>query len=384
MNETEPRQQPGALWKLFQQLRRRGFRLGIDDYLALRDAARAGFGLVTPDELRDVCCLLWAKSPAEIEILTALFNRLELPAWNFLQQEDEQDTQPPDTPPDKKELVETLGAPTTQAQSALPPIVLDEKELPGRPFVLTPILPLTHREIAQAWRRLRRSVQQGPPTEIDIEATISQRSHAGVATPIVLKPRRRNIVRLLLLIDRQGSMVPFHRFSEEVSAAIQRTGKLAQVACFYYHNLPVEGTNEGILETIADSFFPRMDSILTQITPASDGYVSADPELLSSLPLEDVLRTYATDSTVVILSDAGATRGSYNTVRLLDTVAFLKAIHTYTPYYVWLNPLPERYWKKSTAEQIARHVPMFPLDRVGMYRAVNALLGRPATLERPL
>ncbi len=383
MNETESGQQSGQLWELFQQLRRRGFRLGIDDYLALRDAVWAGFGLLSPDDLRDVCCSLWAKSPREIEILTALFDRLELPAWNTLLQAGEQVT-PQDTSPNTPTPAGTPQAPTTQEQGTLPPIVLDEEALPKRSFVLVPLLPLTNREIAQAWRRLRRAVHQGPPTEIDVEATIAQRSRIGVATPLVLKPRSRNVARLLLLIDRQGSMAPFHRLCEELSTAILHTSKLEHVACYYFHNLPIEGANEELLEAVEDSFFPNLDSILTQIEPTSEGYVYADTMLCSPLLLEEVLRTYATNAAVAIASDAGAARGDYNVLRLLDTLAFLKALRTYTPYYVWLNPLPEQYWKNSTAEQIARHVPMFFLDRVGMDRAVTVLRGQPAAIERPL
>lgn len=383
LNKTEPGQQPREVRKLFQQLRRRGFQLGIDDYLALRDAVWAGFGLLSRDDLRDVCCLLWAKSPREREILTALFERLELPVWNILQQGAGQDTQQ-DTSSDTPVETKTEVAPTSHIQGALPPISLDEKELPKRSFVLAPLLPLTHREIAQAWRRLRRLIHQGPLTEIDVEATVAQRSRSGVTTPIVLKPRLRNISRLLLLVDRQGSMAPFHRLCEELSMATWRTGKLEHVACYYFHNLPVESANEEVLEAVAGSFFPRLDSILAQIEPASGGYVYTDPGFFSPQPLEEVLHAHATDAAVVIVSDAGAARGYYNTSRLLDTIAFLKTLRTYTSYVVWLNPLPDERWKKSTAEQIARYVPMFLLARTGLYHAVNVLRGQPAAIERPL
>ena len=51
---------------------------------------------------------------------------------------------------------------------------------------------------------------------------------------------------------------------------------------------------------------------------------------------------------------------------------------------VWLNPLPADTWAGSTAGELARHVPMFPMDRLGMYRAVDVLRGHPIALERPL
>ena len=86
----------------------------------------------------------------------------------------------------------------------------------------------------------------------------------------------------------------------------------------------------------------------------------------------------------MLLSDAGAARGHYDLLRLLDTVAFFKAVRAYSTQYVWLNPLPRRYWLRSTAAQIARHIPMFPMDRTGMYHAVNVLRGHTYRIERPI
>jgi len=203
-----------------------------------------------------------------------------------------------------------------------------------------------------------------------------------------LIPRRRNTARLLLLVDRQGSMTPFHRFCDEVCKAIQQAGKLEQVALYYFHDTLAEGADESVLVHLVDQPFPTMDRILPLISPlqAGDLYEYNDPELLSPQPLERVLQLDALGASVVIMSDAGAARGHYDTQRLLNTIAFLKALRLYTLQYVWLNPLPKnyRYWKNSTAEQIARHVSMFSIDRDGMYRAVNVLQGQLGTVERPL
>jgi hypothetical protein len=132
--------------------------------------------------------------------------------------------------------------------------------------------------------------------------------------------------------------------------------------------------------------FPALDPILPEIKPLRAGYLydADDPELLIPLPLEEILKTSATGASVVILSDAGAARNRYDLLRLLDTVAFLKALRNCTRRVVWLNPLPVSYWQRSTAAQIARHVPMFPLDRAGMHQAVNVLRGQPYPIEKPV
>ena len=104
---------------------------------------------------------------------------------------------------------------------------------------------------------------------------------------------------------------------------------------------------------------------------------------LQTDPVAEVLETIAAGADVVLLSDGGAARGRYDLLRLLDTIAFMKALRTFTQRYVWLNPLPEHYWENTTAAQIARHVPMFPLTRDGLHRAVNVLHGKPYSVERP-
>lgn len=376
------------LWRLFQQLRQRKLRLGLEDYEALRHALRAGFGWSSREALRDLCCALWTKSRQEQEILLTLFDRLELPEWILPDDSIRSLETQKETPQVTKTSQKTEAQPTTEAHSSLPPITLNKEQYSQRSFMLVPQFPLTYRECAQIWRHLRRPMRQSSLLEIDIETTVAHRCRTGVASPIILIPRRRNTARLLLLVDRQGSMTPFHRFCDEVCTAIQQAGKLEQVTLYYFHDTPAEGADESVLMHLREQPFPTMDKILPLISPLQVGdlYEYNDPELLSPQPLERVLQQNAFSASVVILSDAGAARGHYDAQRLLNTVAFLKALRLYTLQYVWLNPLPKsyRYWKNSTAEQIARHISMFSLDRDGMYRAVNALQGQLGPIERPI
>jgi hypothetical protein len=384
---------PPFLWELFQKLRRRGFPLTPDDYEALRQSLQAGFGWSSQEVLRDLCNSLWAKSRQEQEILTALFNQLapknedwqlssvqvqkDFNATNSSKKEHHQDI------PEFQEREEIV----TESRSGLPPISLKNVQLSERRFIFVPQFPLTYREVAQTWRRLRRPVRVGPPTELDVELTIARRCQQGVAASVVLRPRRRNVARLLLLVDRQGSMTAFHRFCEEICTAIQQAGRLEETAIYYFHNVSAEGADEQVLEDLdreEKKLFPVLDSILPQITPLKTGYLYEDPDLLSPIALEEVLQKYAADAFVVVISDAGAVRKYYNVVRLLDTISFIKALRAYTLNYVWLNPLPKSYWKDNTAAQIARHVPMFPLNREGIQQAVNVLRGHQYNLEKPL
>ncbi|MCP4344421.1 MAG: hypothetical protein GY795_02720 [Desulfobacterales bacterium] len=245
-----------------------------------------------------------------------------------------------------------------------PPIFLKKSELPDDHLILSPQFPMTEREIVQAWYDIK---------------TIVCRCQLG------------NTARLLLLIDREGSMTPFHSFVESVSSAIQTSGNLDSVAVYYFHDVPVEGVNPVKLNIPQNQMVPGLDSVLPEIEPLRKGVLFKDKQLSNSVDIDKVLNKYECASAVVLISDAGAARGKYDIHRLLNTIAFLKGVREYSKRIVWLNPLPENYWKKSikvnnnnTATHISRHVPMFSLDRAGIYKAINILCGQPYDVKRPL
>ncbi|MFO7169270.1 MAG: hypothetical protein DIU80_014695 [Chloroflexota bacterium] len=382
------------LWALFQQLRRRRFALAPEDYEELRAALRLGFGWDSREALRELCCALWAKSRREQETLRALFQQLAPPDLDLLAATDAPSSRYEASGPARDEA-EPPGAPEPQGpepQAAeaelwptggLPPITLGGAPLSERPFVFAPQFPLSYREVAQAWRRLRQPVREGPPVELDIDATVARRSRTGVPGPPALVPRRRNTARLLLLVDRHGSMAPFHIFVDEVCAAIVESGRLKQAARYYFHDTPASGADDSLLEELGGAGGLRLDPVLPRVQPLDQDDVYEDADLLKPRRLAPVLDAFA-GASVVLISDAGAARGRVDLLRLLDTTAFLKALAARQARVVWLNPLPRSYWARSTAAQIARHVAMLPLDREGIHRAVNVLRGQPTHVERPI
>jgi uncharacterized protein len=388
------------IWDLFQKLRRRGFAIGVEDYEALQQSLMAGFGWSSQQAFLSLCTALWAKSRQEGEVLAALFEQLAPEGDRWVYSLPKQDSSSSDKPrsatesssketdpssaekEDRENTRESL--PKTATQTRLPPISLANVRISERPFVFVPQFPLTYREVAQTWRRLKRPIRSGAATELDLAATIAQRCQLGVVTNVVMRPRTSNVARLLLLVDRQGSMAPFHRFCDEVCRAITEAGRLGETAIYYFHNVPAEGANDRVLEPLVGQLFPVLDPILQKIEPLQDGYVYTDRDLLMPKSLPEVLEADGRGASIVILSDAGCARKQYRVSRLLDTIACLKAIRTYSPDCVWLNPLPKQYWRNNTAGQIARHIPMFPLDREGMEQAVNVLRGHPHIIEKPI
>jgi uncharacterized protein with von Willebrand factor type A (vWA) domain len=385
---------PPFLMEIVRQLRRRRLQVGIGDCQALRSALAAGFGLSSTDELRELCVALWAKSPVEAEIVRAAFARVTVPDWKLEEKAtqligatatgpgparpsdaggrpaDEQDQGDADVP--QAEPVRNLGS--------APPVT----GVRDRGLVLIPQYPLTAREVAQAWRRLRRPVRSGPAVELDVAATVDQRSRRGVATPPVVIPRRRNSARLVLLIDRNGSMTPFHSYVDHLVAAIRDAGRIDDMLPVYFHDLPAGNADRSALDQMTDPFRPDLDPVLPLVPPMRDGRVYSDSGLTVPRSLAGILAHLTAGTSVLIVSDAGAARRKFDIVRLLDTVALVKAVIASSAAVTWLNPVPSELWRRSTAVQVARYLPMYPFTRQGLYQAVDVLRGRPGPVEHPL
>lgn len=206
--------------------------------------------------------------------------------------------------------------------------------------------PVTQRQMKRSWRYLNRRVREGICTELDLEATIQQIGQQGILLEPVLVPRRVNRAEIWLLFDQDGSMVPFHPFSQRLIETALRGGRLGQTGIYYFHNCPVEYLYQDPYHQEAQ----RIDDLLTGMTSNRLG--------------------------VLIFSDAGAARGGLNPERVDLTVAFLHQLKQKIRYISWLNPLPRSRWLGTTAGEIARFVPMFEVSRAGLDGAIDVLRGR--------
>ncbi len=356
------------LYAVFDTLRGQGFPLGVDDYMALIRALQAGFGIDDREALADLCCALWAKSPDE-----ARHVRRILSAW--LDQVGAQaaatGTQPagqpaPPSPPARPGPQQPAQAGETRAErlraprpvfdpdaDALTEVVRalrydagadDVVEAPGF-HLRTDYFPVTVRQMKQSWRHLRRRVREGPAVELDVPATVEKVSRAGVLDTPVLRPRRINRAGLVILIDRDGSMVPFHGLTRQLLETAQRGGRLRQTNVFYFHDYPDES-------------------------------LYLDPARRQAAPIADVLAELDERAGVLIVSDAGAARGRDEAQRIARTHAFINQLRQRVRHCAWLNPMPRSRWANTSAGQIARFVPMFEMSRTGLDAAVNALRGR--------
>jgi uncharacterized protein with von Willebrand factor type A (vWA) domain len=361
------------LFPIFDYLRKHGVPLGVSEYYLAVAMMRDGIGIESPSQFKRLCRLLWTKSREDYELLDIAFAEyldpqleempelevVELPKIGDDKTAKDKEHKEPSQNLRTQSLPEPQVAPQKPYQRQLhvrPALLAQASSLRSFPryhsvrYHLIPRLPLSKRDMAGAWRQFRRFSRSGPPEDLDVDATIAEICRTGLFLHPVLQPRRRNQAGLLLLIDRQGSMLPFSPFIEALVESILRGGLLGRVYTFYFHDCP-----ESVLFTQAN--------------------------LTHSVLLEEVLSRYAKDNSVLLISDAGAARGDYDGERVEETRRFVEILGNYTYLYAWLNPVPARRWSHTTAEEVAGFMPMLPLDRDGLNDAINVLRGQPFTMQ---
>src|SRR6478752_537627 len=94
------------------------------------------------------------------------------------------------------------------------------------------------RNIKVALRRLRKFARTGAPDELDLDTTIRETANHGYLD-VVMRPERRNAVKVLVFFDIGGSMDSHIEQVEELFSAAKSAFK--HMEYFYFHNCLYEG-----------------------------------------------------------------------------------------------------------------------------------------------
>ncbi len=97
---------------------------------------------------------------------------------------------------------------------------------------------LDNRQFQLAFRKLRQfsSKLDIPKTELDIPGTIDSTCKNGGYLRIEMEKPRKNAVKLLLLMDSGGTMIPFSSLLNELFQAIHKSNHYKDVKTYYFHN----------------------------------------------------------------------------------------------------------------------------------------------------
>ena len=97
---------------------------------------------------------------------------------------------------------------------------------------------LDNRQFQLAFRKLRQfsSKLDIPKTELDINGTIDSTCKNGGYLKIEMEKPRKNAIKLLLLMDSGGTMIPFSNLLNELFQAIHKSKHYKDVKTYYFHN----------------------------------------------------------------------------------------------------------------------------------------------------
>ncbi|GIK50306.1 MAG: VWA domain-containing protein [Hyphomonadaceae bacterium] len=208
------------------------------------------------------------------------------------------------------------------------------------------------RNIKVALRRLRKFARTGAPDELDLDGTISKSAKEGYLD-IVLRPERRNAVKVLLLLDIGGSMDSHIKLCEELFSAARTEFKSLEF--FYFHNCLYE-------HVWKDNRRRHDEKTLTW----------------------DMLHKYPSDYRVVFVGDATMSPyeitypgGSVEHWNEEPGAVWLKRVADVYERLVWLNPTPQAHWGHTPSIQLVQEIVgpqrMFPLTIEGLDGAMREL-----------
>ena len=208
------------------------------------------------------------------------------------------------------------------------------------------------RNIKVALRRLRKWARDGAAEELDLDGTVKKSAREGYID-IVMRPERRNAVKILMFLDIGGSMDPHIRACEELFSAARTEFK--NLEFFYFHNCIYEGV-----------------------------WKDNRRRNINKIPTWDVLHRFPADYKVIVVGDASMSPyeitypgGSVEHWNEEPGAVWLERLAQVYPHLVWLNPSHPSGWDYSGSTSLIREViglnRMFPLTVKGIEEATREL-----------
>ncbi len=208
------------------------------------------------------------------------------------------------------------------------------------------------RNIKIALRRLRRFARRGAPDELALADTIDATARSGGWLDIKMQAERRNVIKVLLLLDIGGSMDDHVKTCEELFSAARSEFK--HLEHYYFHNF----TYEALWRDNRRRFNEHAGTV-------------------------EVMRTYGTDYKLILVGDA--TMSPYEISQPGGSVehwnaeagsVWLQRLIRHYPKFAWINPQPRSRWGHTASIEMTREIlegRMYPLTLSGLDEAIDAL-----------
>lgn len=216
---------------------------------------------------------------------------------------------------------------------------------------------IENRQFQLAFRRLRQfsTKLDVPKTELDIDGTINKTCNNGGYLQIVMDKPRKNSVKLLLLLDSGGTMIPYSSLLNDLFQAVHKSNHFKDVKCYYFHNC-----------------------IYSKL------YKTPECENGEWIDTEWMFRNLDSDYKVIVVGDAAmapeelySETGNYRGPNGgLSGEQWLKLLKCHYKKIVWMNPkmAPGRAPWREAETAIKELFPMYKLTVQGLNEAMIKLM----------
>jgi len=214
---------------------------------------------------------------------------------------------------------------------------------------------LDTRQIKVALKRLKKLEEIGKRDELDLDKTIDKTAKNYGDIELVFDKKRKNNVRLILLMDVGGSMTPYAHLVNLLFSAANNMSHWRTFKYFYFHNCLYESL-----------------------------YLNARRNPEEAIEFNEFLKKYDNKYKIVVVGDAAMASweltekyGSiyYYHRNELPGIYYIKELaNHFKNNVVWLNPeLIRPEWAPWTRKIISSIIPMFDLTVEGIEEAMDYL-----------
>jgi uncharacterized protein with von Willebrand factor type A (vWA) domain len=211
-----------------------------------------------------------------------------------------------------------------------------------------------------ALKKLRELKREGLEEELDIDETIDKTAKEGGEIELVFNRSRENSVRLILLMDTGGSMLPYTELCERLFSAASQMEHFKEFRYYFFHNTIYQDIYEDI-------------------------------QNYKKVPTEKLFSNFHKGYKVVIVGDASMAYSElfdingcidYFYTNDKPSLEWLLRIKEHFPHSVWLNPTHMNFWGHYTVDTIGKIFPMYELTIDGLKDAVKTLSSRTKSIRQ--
>ncbi len=216
------------------------------------------------------------------------------------------------------------------------------------------------RSFQMAFRKLRQysSRVDTNEKELDINKTIDETCDNGGLLTLAYEKPRKNTVKVLLLIDSEGSMLPYSKLCNRLFQAVSRSNHFKDLQIYYFHN-----------------------AIYDQL------YTTPHCKLRDSVDTTWVFNRLDADYKVIFVGDAAMAPselyrpGGNSIIGIFNRETGMEWFQKFKKRFkrqIWLNPIRESSWTyvygSRTIHDIGTVFPMFELSVSGLEAGIKKLL----------